>query len=1128
MRHLKPALVLSLLIFLSLSLMSRKAPVPRVLVFSATKGFRHSSIPNGVAAIQKLGRENGFSVDTTENSSLFNEENLKKYSAVVFLNTTGDVLDVYQQADFERYIQAGGGFMGIHAATDCEYGWPWYGKLVGAYFKSHPSIQPAKINIRDKSHPSTRHLPDNWERTDEWYNFRIPPAEADVKVLATIDESSYKGGENGTYHPMVWYHDYDGGRAYYTEFGHTEESYADPAYLQHILGGIQYAIGSNAPLDYTKARSLRVPEEDRFSKNILATGFDEPTEMAILPGLDVLIGQRKGEIMYYSAAQKKLLQVGKLDVYHKSKTPGVNAEEGLMGLAADPAYATNKYVYIFYAPMDSSVNRLSRFVFNNGKFDPSSEKVILQFYSQRNICCHTGGSIAFGPDGSLYLSTGDNSTPFDQNKSAYKLNGFAPMDDRPGFEQWDARRSSGNTNDLRGKILRIRVKEDGAYTIPEGNLFAPGTEDARPEIYVMGNRNPYRISVDRKTGFLYWGEVGPDASADSLQRRGPRGYDELNQARKAGFFGWPLFVGNNYPYRRFDYGTGTPGAAHDPLAPINDSRHNTGRKNLPPVSPAFIWYPYASSTDFPEVGQGGRNAMAGPVYYPEYYPKETRLPDYYAGKLFFYEWIRGWIKPVTMKANGDYQGMENFMAATKLNSPIDIELGPDGRLYILEYGTGWFTKNADAALSRIDFNGGNRPPKAKISIAKTTGALPFTVQVSAEGSYDPDKDSVTYIWHYGKSVKQTKAPKTSFTLSAAGDYPVYVEVKDSKGAIGRSNSENVYAGNESPRVQIELAGNPGFVFPGQPVKYKVSVKDREDGTTLDPGKVFVKVDYISGMDKAQVVGHQQVSAVMEGKAIVENSDCRTCHKVNEKSIGPSYTAVAKKYANDGKATQYLANKIIKGGSGVWGEVAMAAHPDLKPAEVQKIVSYILSLGKSGNEKSLPPQGTITPSASDLSGGKLMQISASYTDKGGAKIKPLTGYTNVVVRSPQLGIQENTGMDNMSAFDFGGVKYGVLGQGETGWASFEPLNLGPVKQVEIAYGLQDPLEKGYHVELRADSPEGQVLGSVEVPAGGKAGVNMIRMPFRFEGDKARKIFLVVRRTPGESKIIAFSSLKFLSQ
>ena len=1128
MKQYRPVFALVVLIAVSLLLTAKKAAPPRVLVFSATKGFRHSSITPGKLALLKLGRENGMVIDTTENSADINEENLRQYAALVFLSTTGDVLNERQQADMERYIQAGGGFVGIHAATDCEYGWPWYGKLVGAYFKSHPATQPAKINVIDKTHPSTRHLPDVWERTDEWYNFRVVPSDQDVHVLAKIDESSYKGGENGASHPMVWYHDYDGGRAFYTEFGHTDESYADPNYLQHVLGGIQYAVGNNGPLDYSKARSMRVPEEDRFSKVTLANGFDEPTEMAILPGLDVLVVQRKGEVMYYQAAQKKLSQVAKLNVYHKAKVPGVNAEEGILGLAADPNYAQNNYVYVFYSPADTSVNRLSRFVFRGGKFDLGSEKVVLQFYSQRNICCHTGGSLAFGPDGSLFLSTGDNSTPFDQNNSAYKLNGFGPMDDRPGFEQWDARRSSSNTNDLRGKILRIRVKADGSYTIPEGNLFAPGTEKAKPEIYVMGNRNPYRIAVDRKTGFLYWGEVGPDAGADSLDRRGPMGYDELNQARKAGYFGWPLFVGKNYPYRHFDYGTGQVGAPYDALRPVNDSRNNTGLQELPPVAPPFIWYPYGASPDFPEVGQGGRNAMAGPVYYPEFYPKETRMPDYYAGKLFFYDWIRGWIKPVTMKPNGDFDHMESFMSTTKFNSPIDMEMGPDGRLYILEYGTGWFTKNADAGLFRIDYNAGNRPPKAVLSVSKMTGSLPFQVQVSAEGSVDPDKDDVTYIWHYGKSVKQTKEPRTSFTLAAAGDYPVYVEVRDSKGAVGKSEVKTVYAGNETPAVKIEFPDQNGFAFPGQPIRYSVSMKDKEDGTKADPSRMFVKVDYVSGMDQAQVVGHQQMSAVMEGKAIVENSDCRTCHKVNEKSIGPSYTQVANKYRNDSKATAYLTNKIIKGGSGVWGETAMAAHPDLKPSEVQKIVTYILSIGKKTTEKSLPMQGTITPSASDLAGGKRLQLSASYTDKGGAKIKPLTGYESVVLRSPQLGMQENTALNDVTVVEFGGNRYAIAGQSANTWLAFEALNLKPVRQAEFSYASQDRIDKGYILELRADAPGGELLSTAEIPAGAGPGFGTAKAPFTFTGDKARKIYLVIRRKEGETKMAAVAAIKFLAQ
>ena len=194
------------------------------------------------------------------------------------------------------------------------------------------------------------------------------------------------------------------------------------------------------------------------------------------------------------------------------------------------------------------------------------------------------------------------------------------MNDTPGHEQFDARRSSGNTNDLRGKIMRIKVNEDGSYDIPEGNLFPVGMEKTRPEIYTMGHRNPYRISVDPKKGYLYWGEVGPDAREDSLETRGPRGYDEMNQARTAGNFGWPLFIGNNKPYHAYNYETGESGSAFDPEKPINDSRNNTGLRELPPAQPAYIYYPYAETPDFPQVGAGGRNAMAGPTYYSDMYP----------------------------------------------------------------------------------------------------------------------------------------------------------------------------------------------------------------------------------------------------------------------------------------------------------------------------------------------------------------------------------------------------------------------------------------------------------------------------------------------------------------------------
>ncbi|MEO5998275.1 MAG: ThuA domain-containing protein, partial [Chitinophagaceae bacterium] len=558
---------------------------PRVLVFTKTSGFHHASIPVGRAAIQKLGSENGFDVDTTEDASLFTDSILEKYAAVIFLNTTGNLLDIRQEIAFERYIQGGGGYMGIHAAADAEYDWRWYGRLAGGYFESHPKIQQATLNVLDKENIATKHLPAKWVRTDEWYNYKLLNKE--VKVLITIDEKSYEGGKNGDTHPMAWFHDFDGGRAFYTEFGHTDESYADPLYLKHILGGIEYAMGDNKKINYAKAKSQYPPDEDRFTKTVLSQGgFFEPTEISVLPNLDVLISQRRGEILLYKNDTKQVKQAGFLNVYWKTvHTPGVNAEEGLLGIKADPDFAKNHWVYIFYSPVNTSVNRLSRFELKNDTIDPKTEKVVLQFYSQREICCHTGGSIAFGPNKMLFVSAGDNSTPFNEPNQQFVNNGFAPLNDEPGHMQYDARRSAGNTNDLRGKIMRIKVKDDGTYEIPDGNLFPKNSTKARPEIYVMGNRNPYRISVDQKNGFLYWGEVGPDSDKDSFNTRGSKGYDEVNQARKAGYFGWPLFVGNNYPYHSYDYVKGIPGAAFDPNKPINNSRNNTGLQELPPVQP---------------------------------------------------------------------------------------------------------------------------------------------------------------------------------------------------------------------------------------------------------------------------------------------------------------------------------------------------------------------------------------------------------------------------------------------------------------------------------------------------------------------------------------------------------------
>ncbi len=262
-------------------------------------------------------------------------------------------------------------------------------------------------------------------------------------------------------------------------------------------------------------------------------------ELAVMDDGKVLFIERKGLIKLYDPVTNSTKEAGKLDVYPEH-------EDGLLGLAIDPSFNSNKFVYLYYAPAGpTSINKLSRFVFQGDQLDVKSEKMILEVPVLR-ACCHSGGSIEFGPDGNLFLSLGDDTNPFESDN-------YNPIDERKGRGvPWDAQATSANSNDLRGSIIRITPQADGSYSIPEGNLFPVGTPGTRPEIYVMGNRNPFRISIDQKNGYLYWGEVGPDAGADSLGR-GPMGYDEVNQARKAGFFGWPYFIADNKAYWEYDF-----------------------------------------------------------------------------------------------------------------------------------------------------------------------------------------------------------------------------------------------------------------------------------------------------------------------------------------------------------------------------------------------------------------------------------------------------------------------------------------------------------------------------------------------------------------------------------------------
>lgn len=801
-----------LIIFLSISSFGYAHDF-KVLIFSKTNNFTHGSIPDGIAMIEQLGIDNEFDVEATEDASLFTFENLQQYAAVIFLSTEGEVLNNEQQAAFEQYIQSGGGYVGIHSASDTEFNWSWYGDLVGAYFSDHPSgTAQADIKVSDRVHPSTTGLPFSWTRTDEWYNFRENPRES-VHILATLDESSYSGGTMGYDHPISWCHEFDGGRAWYTAGGHTNESYREPLFIQHVLGGIYYAVQEiTGNFDATVDQNFEITVIDNNPSN--------PMALAVLPDLRLLYVERGGAIKLYNPETGALSTVASLDV-------DSNREDGLLGIVLDPNFETNNWMYVFYSPEGSEDKQhLSRFTFTGNTVDLSSEKILIEIPTQREECCHSGGDLEFDKNGNLYISLGDNTNPFQSN-------GYTPIDERSGRESFDAQRTSANTKDFRGKILRIKPENDGTYSIPSGNLFTDANEGF-PEIFTMGHRNPFRITVGADD-YLYVGEVGPDASSNS-NTYGPSGHDEFNRTNVAANFGWPYCIADNQSYVDYNFGTSQSGTSFDCDNPINNSPNNTGATVLPAATPAWIWYNGGASIEFPSMdASGGRTAMAGAVYqFDDISTSDVKFPEYYHNSVFLYEWSRNWIREVKLDDLGNIVKINPFLGSLELKRPIDMDFGPDGAMYIIEWGTGFTGNNADARIIKISYKNGNRTPIAIVTADPAAGVLPLTVDFSSQESYDPDPDNIlSYEWDFdGDGTFDATGATVSHTYTVRGTFNALLKVMDNEG-LSSFATVVINAGNSIPDVMIESPVNGGFFIWGEEVPFKINVSDPEDGSTED-------------------------------------------------------------------------------------------------------------------------------------------------------------------------------------------------------------------------------------------------------------------------------------------------------
>ncbi|WP_026812697.1 PKD domain-containing protein [Arenibacter certesii] len=549
--------------------------------------------------------------------------------------------------------------------------------------------------------------------------------------------------------------------------------------------------------------TAQLPTE--FQKVDLLTGLGNATMMRFAPDGRIFVIDRYGELLIYKPLTQSTVSAGTLPVFH-------GFEDGFLGLAFDPNFASNQKIYIYYSLISTPANRISQFSMNGDILDLSSEVPMMEWPVQRVNSYHAAGDMAFDSQGNLYIAIGDNA-----NHGLY-----GAIDE--GNSNNSAERTSANTNDLRGKIIRIKPNAgNGSYTIPNGNLF-PGGVGGLPEIYVMGTRNPYRIFVDKdNTDWLFWGEVGPDANVASAM--GPEGRDEINLTKEAGNYGWPYFSGAfNDPYQ-VNYRTPSP-YYNDPSAPENTSKWNTGATLLPEAKPAWIEFFHKSY-------------FAGPRYYYDgNATDQQRLPIEFDGLFFYYDFNTSQIWAVEIDVTGNVLSNQKWAPTVFPSSAkgfIDMKIGPDGHLYILEYGTGCCPQNSGTGkLVRVDYTGisTNSPPSVVINADVTSGSLPLTVNFTSTGTVDPNGDSpLSYAWDFqtNGTVEATTA-NASYTFTVAGTYNVQLRVDDGKGGVGVQNV-TIHAGNNAATFTFNSPLDGGFVGWGDDIILDLFVSDLEDGST---------------------------------------------------------------------------------------------------------------------------------------------------------------------------------------------------------------------------------------------------------------------------------------------------------
>ena len=674
---------------------------------------------------------------------------------------SGPLITETQQTAIMDFLRSGKGIAIAHSGLDALYHWDDYRAMVGGgLFTSHPWTQSVRITIDEPDSPAVAHFGEDFWIRDEIYVLDENPR-WNSRVLMSLDmasvvaEDPIAGTERNDY-PISWIRNHNGGRVFVTKLGHFADVWKTPAFLEHILQGMRMVAG-RIDANFSGYRVKETIAEDVW-----------PDDLAVDDRGNVWIAELRGKIHHYDASTGEVHQIA-----HITTTDPTNVEHGLYGIEVDPDfYGGAPYVYLYYAAPETFINTLSRFEYRDGELDLTSEQVLLRVPTEPT-CCHQGGDLEWGPDSTLYLSTGD--TGMSEVRPGWELtqeqlDAFQARHDLKDYHwsrQVDSERSAQNLQDLRGKILRIH--RDGS--IPKDNPFF-GQAGVRWEVYAYGLRNPYRFKVDPETGVLYIGVVGPDAAFD---------YDEYNISEQGGEnFGWPRTLG------RLFYNEWSPDMIPDYVPPMWEYTYETG----------------------------GRSATVGPIYRHE---GPGAFPSLFQNKLFIFDWARRWIKYgdiVDAEFRSDTErdvrhtapdirlpakrlvNIKTFDTLSR-TAPISIEQGPDGSIYVAEFD-GFWEPGPHARVTRYRWVDGDQSPIGDASILPDP-ANPRRFLFDATGSYDPDVDTLTYHWDFGDGHYSTE-PVATHTYSLPGTSMVRLTVRDSTGRISTPVSIPVTIANDAENV----------------------------------------------------------------------------------------------------------------------------------------------------------------------------------------------------------------------------------------------------------------------------------------------------------------------------------------